>query len=220
METEKITYSYLEALSFTQLTEIADEYGLDVPESFNRRFLIEEILELVTESDKLNGESMVIASELANRGTKQLANNYNETQISCVLCNPVWAFVFWNISDHDRAELKKLSMPELMIRVCILSSKEELKPEQVFEVKASLDSQEQYILLPSTSKFFRFELIYVDASFGKVLAFSPVIEIPQPAKYVNEFRPGIENTFSEILKLSRIDDVLLEQYKKHRHSFS
>ena len=44
METEKLTHAYLETLSFPDLCKIADEYGLDVPESLNRRFLIGEII--------------------------------------------------------------------------------------------------------------------------------------------------------------------------------
>lgn len=220
METEKLTYSYLDTLSFADLSKIADEYGLDVPESFNRRFLIGEILELAEESKKINGESMVIASDGNEKIARELHKNYNESQISCVLRNPVWAFVFWNISESDSAELKTIGDCELMIRVCVLSSPEELKPEHAFEVKASVDSQEQYVLLPSGQKYFRFELVYVSGNTGKVLAFSPVVSIPQAAKYVNEFQPGKENDFSPIVKLSGINKVLMDQYKNHRHSFS
>lgn len=220
METEKLTYSYLETLSFADLIKIADEYGLDVPESFNRRFLIGEILELAEESKTLNNESMVIASDTSEKGSRELLKNYNETQISCVLRNPVWAFVFWNISEADTQQLKTLADCELMIRVCVLSSPEELKPQQAFEVKASTDSQEQYILLPSGQKYFRFELVYVSGNSGKVLAFSPVISIPQAAKYVNDFQPGKENDFSQIINLSGINKVLMDQFKNHRQSFS
>lgn len=220
METEKLTDAYLETLSFADLVKIADEYGLDVPESFNRRFLIGEILELAEESKKINGESMVIASDGSQKGERELPKNYNESQISCVLRNPVWAFVFWNISDSDAAQLKAAGASELMIRVCVLESPEELKPQQAFEVKASTDSQEQYILLPSGQKYFRFELVYISGTSGKVLAFSPVVQIPQAAKYVNDYQPGKENDFSPVINLSGINKVLMDQYKNHRHSFS
>lgn len=220
METEKLTHAYLETLSFSDLCKIADEYGLDVPESLNRRFLIGEILELGEYSSKTASESMVIASEENKHSEKELPKNYNETQISCVLRNPVWAFVFWNISESDNAKIKELPNCNLMIRVCILSSEDELKPEQAFEVNVSTESQEQYILLPSGQKYFRFELVYVSNNSGHVLAFSPVVHIPQPAKIVNEFQPGKENDFSEVIKLSGINKVLMDQYKNHRQSFS
>lgn len=220
METEKLNHAYLETLSFSDLCKIADEFGLDVPESLNRRFLIGEILELSEESSKATGESMVIASEGNKTSERELPKNYNETQISCVLRNPVWAFVFWNISESDSLKLKEMQISNLMIRVCILTSSEELKPEQAFEVNVSTDSQEQYILLPSGQKYFRFELVYVNHNTGHVLAFSPVIQIPQPAKIVNEFQPGKENDFSEVIKLSGINKVLMNQYKNHRQSFS
>lgn len=220
METEKLTHAYLETLSFPDLCKIADEYGLDVPESLNRRFLIGEILELGEYSSKTATESMVIASEDNIHSEKELPKNYNETQISCVLRNPVWAFVYWNISESDNAKIKELPNCNLMIRVCVLSSEEELKPEQVLEINVTAESQEQYILLPSGQKFFRFELVYVSNNSGQVLAFSPVVSIPQPAKIVNEFQPGKENDFSEVIKLSGINKVLMDQYKNHRQSFS
>lgn len=220
METEKLNNAYLETLSFSDLCKIADEFGLDVPESLNRRFLIGEILELCEESSKATGESMVIASEGNKTTERELPKNYNETQISCVLRNPVWAFVFWNISESDSIKIKEIQNCNLMIRVCILSSPEELKPEQAYEVNVSSDSQEQYILLPSGPKYFRFELVYVSQNSGRVLAFSPIIQIPQAARIVNEYQPGKENNFSEVIKLSGMENVLMNQYKNHRQSFS
>lgn len=219
MDKEKYTHAYLETLSFSDLSKIADEFGLDVPESLNRRFLIAEILELSQESSKPS-ESMVIATEEGKRGERALPKNYNETQICCVLRNPVWAFVFWNISESDSSKLKELFDCTLKIRVCVLASKEELKPIEAFEVNICSELQEQYILLPSDKQFFRFELVYTSNNQGHVLAFSPVVSVPKPGKIVNEFQPGKENDYSPIIKLSGIDSVLMKQFKNHRQSFS
>ena len=43
---------------------------------------------------------MKISSETADENDS-LPKNYNETQISCILRNPAWLFVFWNISEAD-----------------------------------------------------------------------------------------------------------------------
>lgn len=220
MNAEKINRSYLETLSFSDLSNLADEYGVDIPENFDRRLLIGELLELVEEGNASSGENMVIASEKTSDNSEDLPENYNETQISCVLRNPVWAFVFWNISENDLSKLKELPDYDLMIRVCILSSMDEMNPVETFEVNASDDTQEQYILLPSGKKFFRFELVYVAGNQGEVLAFSPVIKIPQGGEALNEFVPGKENDYSKIIQLSGIEKVLMNQYTNHRHSFS
>ncbi|MBP5569361.1 MAG: DUF4912 domain-containing protein [Treponema sp.] len=220
MNAEKINRSYLETLSFSDLSKLADEYGVDVPENFDRRLLIGELLELVEEGKASAGENMVISSDKLSQDSDDLPSNYNETQISCILRNPVWAFVFWNISESDQVKLKELDDCNIMIRVCILASDQEIKPVESFEVNASLDSQEQYILLPAGKQFFRFELVYVAGATGKVLAFSPVITIPQGGEALNNFQPGKEDDYSEIIKLSGINKVLMEQYTNHRHSFS
>ena len=102
----------------------------------------------------------------------------------------------------------------------IKASPDELKPEEAFEINASSDTQEQYVLLPANKKYIRVELVYVSKNTGEVLAFSPVIEIPQAPEYLNELQPGKNDSFSDIENLSGIKKDLMEQYKNHRHSFS
>ena len=46
-----ISRAYLETLSFSDLVNLADEYGVDVPEDLDRRFLIEELFEIAERND-------------------------------------------------------------------------------------------------------------------------------------------------------------------------
>ena len=46
MNEEPMNRASLEKLSFSDLVQLADEYGVDVPEDLDRRFLIAELLEL------------------------------------------------------------------------------------------------------------------------------------------------------------------------------
>ena len=219
METENINRAYLETLSFSDLSKLADEYGVDVPEDLDRRFLICELLDIVEES-KLFSEDMIVSSEYDEEENITLPHGYNETQISCVLRNPVWAFVFWNISSSDYNMLKEQNDCVLMLRVCSLPSIDELAPKEAFEVKVSAGSQEQYVLLPAGERFIRIELVYVSGSKRNILAFSPVIEVPQGSASINNIQPGNFEQYPEIIKLSGIEKILLKQYKNHRHSFS
>lgn len=220
MDAEIINRAYLEKLSFSDLSKLADDFGVDVPEDLNRRFLIAELLELAEEAKSSDDESMIISAEDGEAPAAKLPTNYNETQISCILRNPAWAFVFWNINDTDSAMIKSLTNCNLMIRVCVLSAPDKLQPEEAFEINASTDTQEQYVLLPAGSNYIRVELVYVAGNTGKVLAFTPVIEIPSPSKQLNDFQPGKESDYSEIIKLSGMEEILVNQYKNHRHSFS
>lgn len=217
MNEEKITRAYLETLSFSDLSNLADEYGVEVPENLNRNFLIAELLELAEDASGI-AENMIIASEEESGEIVDLPQNYNETQISCILRNPIWGFVFWNISDADSLQIKDEDA-SLLLRICSFNSKDELKPVEVLEVQASTTSQEQYILLPTEKKYIRVELLLARYATQSVLAFSPLIEIPQGPKYVDEWQPGKEFDFSQIMKLSNVEDILLNQYKKHRNSF-
>ena len=49
MERINITRSYLETLSSEDLNNLADDYGIDMPEDLNRRFVISELLEAAAE---------------------------------------------------------------------------------------------------------------------------------------------------------------------------
>lgn len=220
MDVENINREYLETLSYAGLVKLADEYGVDVPEDLDRRFLLCELLEIIEETKRYEETSMVISSEESNSREDALPKGYNETQISCILRNPVWAFVFWDISESDTAMLRSLSDCRLFIRVCSLPSATEFTPEEVFEIEADSNVTEQYVLIPAGKRFIRVELIYVNGTNREILAFSPVVEIPKSSDFVDNFQPGINNDFPEVIKLSGIEKILTEQYKNHRHSFS
>ena len=220
MEDEKINRAYLETLSFADLVKLADEYGVDVPEDLDRRFLICELLELAQEFKHDNESPMLISSEETGIYNTNLPKSYNETQISCVLRSPVWAFVFWDISETDLAMLKGLPDYSLALRVCILDSDNGLVPGEAFEIDIAQGVNEQYLLIPAGKKFIRIELVYSSGANREVLAFSKVVKVPENPAFVENFEPGVKTEFSQIAKLSGIEKNLMEQYKNDRHSFS
>ena len=52
-------------------------------------------------------------------------------------------------------------------------------------------------VLPTEKKYIRVELLLARYATQSVLAFSPLIEIPQGPKYVDEWQPGKEFDFSQ-----------------------
>ena len=219
MNEEPINRASLEKLSFSDLVKLADEYGVDVPEDLDRRFLIAELLEIAEESNNIE-EEMVIASDNDEQHPLVFSGNFNETQVSCVLRNPAWLFVFWNLNSNDAAKISEDPSSSLRLRICSLSDPKDLKPEEAFEVQTPSQSQEQYILIPKGKKYIKVELICVAAGASEVLAFSPVISIPQGSSLVNDLQPGRDVTFSPVIELSGMQEIITEQYKNHRHSFS
>lgn len=219
MREETINRAYLETLSFADLVKLADEYGVDVPEDLDRRFLIAELLELSEESDAFS-EEMIIDSSSNDESEIVLQSNYNETQITGILRNPAWLFVFWNISDTDMTKLKEHPESSLKLRICSLTDPKDPVPEEAFEIQTNTESQEQYVFLPSGKKYIKVELLLVTPTSGEVLAFSSVISIPHGSELVNNAQFDPETQFSPVIELSGIRKVLTEQYKYHRHLFS
>lgn len=220
MNEDKFNRSYLETLSFDDLTKLADDYGIEVPQDLDRRFLIAELLEYSHEFDNTTEDMVIKSDDEESVSYDVFPKSYNETEISCVLRNPIWAYVFWSISDNDLQILNALNSYTLMLRICSLSSADNLTPTEVFEIQVTSDNQEQYVLLPIDKKFIRVELVYFSKNSSNVLAFSPVLEIPQNSKLLNDFQPGKDEKYPEILELSGIQEILTKQYTNHRHSFS
>ena len=219
MNEEPLNRASLEKLSFSDLVQLADEYGVDVPDDLDRRFLIAELLELAEESNSIEDE-MVISSESEEQQPMVFNGNFNETQVSCVLRNPAWLFVFWNLNGTDSSKIKESPLGSLKLRICSFADPKDVKPEEAFEVQTPSQSQEQYVLLPKGKKYIKVELIYMNGGASEVLAFSPVISIPQGSSLVNDLQPGRDVEFSPVIELSGMKEVITEQYKNHRHSFS
>ena len=217
MNEEPINRASLEKLSFSDLVQLADEYGVDVPEDLDRRFLIAELLELAEESNNIDDE-MIIAAESDNPQSTVLNGNFNETQVSCVLRNPAWLFVFWNLNDNDAARINENPACSLKLRICLYSDIKDSKPDEAFEVQTPSQSQEQYVLIPKGTKYIKVELVCVTAGAGEIIAFSPIVSIPQGSSLVNDLQPGREEDFSPVIELSGIRELITEQYKNHRHS--
>lgn len=223
MENEVLTRSYLETLSFLDLVNLADNYGIDVPENLNRNFLIAELLEVSQEEDLNDDVSMMISDqddEEIIEKKEDLPMFYNTTEVQMLLRNPAWAFVYWNISEADINTLSNGFDTSLILRVCTLKDKEEQTPEDTFNIQISMNDKEQYILLPAGKRFFRVDLLCNIDGFIDILASSAVLEIPEGTEKLANIHPGNQNNISKILELSGMNELIMNQYKNHRESFS
>ncbi len=222
MENARINRAYLETLPFSGLLQLADEYGIDVPENLNRRFLIGDILEVMEESEKSPDEPEMIISETAapeaERG--QLPRAYNSTEVEIMLRNPVWAFLYWNISEADQLSLSRHPERTTMLRVSSFSEKDLQKPDDSFDIQISGGDNERYVLLPPGKRYFRADLISAAGESAKILASSKIFEMPHGSRLLTEMRPGRLPALSPVMELSGMRDLLLEHYKNHRESFS
>lgn len=218
MNNEQINCAYLETLAFKDLVKLADEYGVDVPHDLDRRFLIAELLELAQEESNADDLQMIITEEDDDNDEINLPANYNETQIAAILRNPAWLFVFWNISEFDMNKIKH-QKETLHLKVNTYIKKDDKIISDSFEIQVVNESQEQYVLLPKGIDSVKVELLACKMNEQETMALSSEIKVPKTSTWINKLNFAKDNSFSSKLKLSGIEDVLMEQYKNHRHSF-
>lgn len=217
-----LSRQYLESLSTTDLITIADDYGIDIPDNLNRRFIIGELMEAGEEllaSDENESEEEL--KEDNSAVSDELPKSYNHTKINTLLRNPAWAFVFWDIREADSTMLKKNSITSLILSIQFYDNKFTEKSSDSFELQVSSEDREQYVLLPAGKKFYSINLEYIKPGVGKdVLASTKRVEIPQECQAVTNTQPGQKMNVSPLVELSGMESLLRDQFLNHRQSFS
>ena len=218
MEGKKLSRTYLETLPSADLISLADEYGIDIPENLNRRFIIGELLEVEEDFDHRDQDNFSDSVHGVAPVT-QLPNTYNETQIYVVLRNPVWICVFWDLKQDDIASIQRSSQfVSLNLRISFFEEKNSDKVLDRFSVPVSLSDRERYILIQPGYKVLRVDLVS-ELKNGKheLLASSEYILLPHVSEKM--VQPLSTEKISPILEQSGLPDLLKTHYLHHRQSF-
>lgn len=212
----------LETLTSSQLIDLADEYGIDIPDNLNRQFIIEELIEVAKEIDENSNykETIKVSDDAVNTIATELPESYNETKIDVMLRNPVSLFVYWDFSEVQLKQLKSNKI-SIYLQISFFDSMEAEKPEDTFEIQINIEDREQYILIPGGKKFVRVDLMQnTTSSMDAVLAVSSRLSIPQGSEEFMNFHPGENLKVKPILELSGIKTVLKNHYNNYRQSFN
>lgn len=212
----------LETLTSSQLIDLADEYGIDIPDNLNRQFIIEELIEVAKEIDENSNykETIKVSDDAVSTIATELPESYNETKIDVMLRNPVSLFVYWDFSEVQLKQLKSNKI-SIYLQISFFDSMEAEKPEDTFEIQINIEDREQYILIPGGKKFVRVDLMQnTTSSMDAVLAVSSRLSIPQGSEEFMNFHPGENLKIKPILELSGIKTVLKNHYNNYRQSFN
>ncbi|MCR4821921.1 MAG: DUF4912 domain-containing protein [Treponema sp.] len=222
MKNNLLTLAHLETLSSQDLIALADDWGIDIPDNLNRRFIIGELLEVAQDSQP-EEESIQVMNEdedlPVNDG--ELPQSFNETQISVLLRNPAWAFVYWDISSDALKKIEESTrFKALFLRVSYFEDEETITPVEYYDLQIKLEDREQYILLKSGMKYLRVDLVAAldDGTFDGLTVSSRLLLPETPAIFSKAF-PGQEVEMPEILKVSGMKKLLKSHYEKYRQSF-
>ncbi len=219
MEPSLLSRQYLESASTADLLSLADDYGIDIPDNLNRRFIIGELLEL---AEELHSEKEEVPLKEDNQPEiTDLPLTYNETQICAIMRTPQWLFVYWDMGEAEKlALIAESSFKGFFLHAAFFDTEDAELPSDSFDIKINPNDREQYVLIPNHIKFCEISL-NCDRGPTRTLfmAGSRRIAIPQENMQVQNIKPGRQIELSEQLKLSGMEDLLKDQYMNRREIF-
>lgn len=224
MPKKPLTRAYLETLSFADLSALAENLGIDVPEHLHRSFLIGEMLEAEEEARAEKASADFGAAKAVEDIFDEPAfedggdsASYTATEISAVLRNPAWAFVFWSISGQDAARARQ-NGEDFFLRVSSFAQAADSDGD-FYYIQISQADTSKHILCPPDKKFLRVELVASAEKKRRVLASSQLLELPRSSRLREDMLPGRQKDMGDVMALSGMKELLLDHYKNHRESF-
>lgn len=214
--TYDLTRSYLETLSSTDLTAISYDYGIDIPENFNRSFIITEILDTLEEQDI---DYLDIQETTESPNVLELPFSYNENRITATLKNPVWCYVAWDFNSETLETVSTDPMFEaIAVRFSYYDSIDASESKETIDVIIKTDDREQFILLTQDFPFFQTSLVSTFKDKQEIVIASSA-RICKPKFPVDINLKTLQKKYSTIQTLSGLQNVLRTQYAAHRQSF-
>lgn len=221
MDIQSLSRPYLESLTSAELFDLADRYGIDIPKDLNRRFIIGELLE-EAEAARAESETDIQLSDAPAEEPHELPFSYNETQISVIVRNPVWVYVFWDVREADMKTVRAAAASgNFCIRVMRFINEESAVPQETFDIPVSDTDRDQHIFIKPGLKVLRFDLVVCPAEniqLCSTLAVSRRVVMPAVLPDIDS--AARIRSVSPILELSGLPDILTQQYEMYRQSFS
>ncbi|MDR1903279.1 MAG: DUF4912 domain-containing protein [Treponema sp.] len=196
MDEHRITKEYLERLSIGELTRMADAYNIDIPPELERIFIIEELLNYLSEDEETEGEVAVpLQGEIRYIESAPLPKQYNITFIETILRDPLWVFAYWEVKNSEREKYEKDGefegyelLVEPLVESYIAGSEKEglkrpgLRNDNVFTILIGDDDHAWYLGFPPVGGKYRVKLCVLKGEERIVLAVSRPFVLPRLAQ--------------------------------------
>lgn len=219
MDNTPLGRAYLETLSMTDLVRLADDYGIDIPEGLNRRFIIGELLEasLDESADRVDTGALVETEFVA--APDALPETYNENQVTVLLRDPGWIFVCWDFQTNLVAALAgNTHFDSLFLRVNFLSGTKPAQTTDFFDVDVGLADRKWYIHLSGHAPSCRVDL-YCRYQQEREELIARSSELPLPVPVLGETALPGKRRLPPLVELSGIAELRKYHFKNHRQSF-
>ena len=215
-----MTKERLQALSLEALKEIAVRNDISFHQNVDEGALIEMIIEDEEEqkSDRQNSNNAamrvkekkfdILKDEAETDSSEfELPESYNETKITLLLRDPLWAFAYWDLKQSDVEQIENSPDAKPILRVYQVDEKAKPAKERTgpFEIPVKLEDRSWYINLPKTGLKYSLEFIVQNGEEERVLCESNVVE--SPTITVNSAdNTTAEELFQTVLAVSGLRD--------------
>lgn len=223
MKKDTVSRQQLESMTTAELIELADKYGINIPDDLNRTFIIGEILEASEEaksSAKKSTSVQIKEGDTSEPG--KLPESYNNTCIDVIIRNPAWLFAFWDIKESDISAIRaRKNFDSVFLHISFYNSTDDGEPLDSIDIKTDFSTFEQYILIPSGKKYLKIDLAF--SCMGRqpeVLCSSRMLSLPAEREEILNVQPGKKIDYPELVQLSGMKKILNDHYINHRQSFS
>jgi hypothetical protein len=181
MDDFSLTRVYLDSLSTNELAALADRYGIDIPPGLERVFIIEELLEIALGDDyemEKHDAAPPVSTDFLESAV--LPKQYNITFLEVLIRDPLWAFVFWEIKNHDKERYER--SPDFggyHLKVIPLDREAAGPKEDSFTVPVGMNDTAWYLGFPPAEGRYRVDLCVLRGNDEVVLAVSRLFMLPR-----------------------------------------
>ena len=173
-----VTYDQesLSRLTLRQLRIKASELGIPLYSRKSKADLVTGVF-LYQEKKELEKQLINNKVEPSNETTN---TSYTETKVVFLPRDPEWAYVFWEISDTDRANAQSEGAIRLCLRLADVtnSNNGEANPGTLQEIVVDSHSTEWYLPIPLGGRDYKVELGYRIGHKWMSLAYSSSAKVP------------------------------------------
>jgi hypothetical protein len=160
-------------MTLRQLRQVASDLGV----SLYSRKSKEELLDAISSRSSSESDLTAMEAELPPAPRPQA-----DTHVVFLPRDPQWAYVFWEISDHDRDNAQAAGATQLCLRVADVTNLApgSSHPHTMQEVVVDSHATEWYLPVPLSDRDYRVELGYRKGGSGGwiSLAYSSVARVP------------------------------------------
>jgi hypothetical protein len=208
--------SFLESLTTAELIKLADREGIDLPPGLERIVIIGELLDALDDAGKQaeKPHGLCLKEKRLPTASAPFPSRYNITYVNVLVRDPLWAFAFWEINDHDRGIHEKTSdFSGYCLRVEESPRSNEPRPESPrsragedgsFVVQVGGEDSAWYLGFSPPGGTFRVELCATHREESVILAVSGPFTLPTLHEPLgNRYSQASHNP---LLRLSGIDE--------------